>query len=278
MKKTLHFILTAALSAAAAGASASTPAATANFIETTQGLDIPMVFIGETTFHMGGTPDQGQPEDDETVHTVTLSPFYIAATEITQSQWEKVMGTTIGQMKEKAGGATRSYGEGPDHPMYYVSWNDAILFCRRLSALTGLNYRLPTEAEWELAARGGSETPQTKFAGSDNLDDVGWHVDNADVDRFNKGNPDSHPVTTLAPNRLGIFDMSGNVCEWVLDFYSPYPDTPAVDPVGRPYNGDRVYRGGAFRSSKDYCRVAFRNSNSPTFASEITGFRVVCEP
>lgn len=250
----------------------------ANYMEDTAGLNIPMVFIDQATFQMGATPDQGNGEDDEKVHTVTISPFYIGATEITQAQWEKVMGSTLEDMHRKNNQDHEfgKYGVGPDRPMYYVSWNDATNFCRKLSALTGLTYRLPTESEWELAARGG-ETGSTKFAGSDNLDEVGWYVDNADMDRFNKGNPESHPVTTLAPNRTGLFDMSGNVCEWCYDLYSPYPNAHVTDPVGTPHNGDRVYRGGSFRSSNDYCRVAFRNSNSPSFASEAIGFRVVCE-
>ncbi|MCM1348452.1 MAG: formylglycine-generating enzyme family protein [Firmicutes bacterium] len=253
----------------------------ANFMETTDGLNIPMVYVDHTTFQMGATPEQENPEDDELVHTVTISPFYIGATEITQAQWEKVMGTSLEDMYNKYKPALEygKHGVGPDRPMYYVSWNDATDFCRKLSALTGLIYRLPTEAEWELAARGGC-TGNTNFAGSNNLDSVAWYVDNADMDRFNRGNPESHPVTTLSPNAIGIFDMSGNVCEWCYDYYAPYPTVETTDPVGvhQPSLDDRVYRGGSFRSNKGYCRVAFRNSNSADYASEFLGFRVVCEP
>lgn len=266
----------AALSASAQNHEGTT---VANYLETTDSLNIPMVYVEQTTFEMGGTPEQGQVENDEIVHTVTVSPFYIGATEITQAQWEKVMGTSLREQYDKHKPAVEygKHGVGPDRPMYFVDWNEATAFCRKLSALTGLNYRLPTESEWELAARAGGKKP-FRYAGSDDLDSVGWYVDNADMDRFNRGNPESHPVTTLAPNSLGIFDMSGNVCEWCYDFYAPYPTEPTTDPSGRPHNGDRVYRGGSFRSNKDYSRVAFRNSNSPSYASEFLGFRVVCEP
>jgi len=255
----------------------------ANYLEDTNGLNIPMIYIDATTFEMGGTPEQGSVEDDETVHTVTISPFYIGATEVTQRQWEAVMGTSLEDMYRKLSPDHDfgKYGVGPERPMYYVNWHDATAFCRKLSAITGLTYRLPTESEWELAARGGqysSPDSNTRYAGSDTLDVVAWYVDNADMDRFNKGNPETHPVSTRRANKAGIFDMSGNVCEWVYDLYSPYPSKPATDPVGLPYNDDRCYRGGAFRSNKDYCRISFRNSNAPSFACEYIGFRVVCEP
>ena len=254
----------------------------ANFLEDTNGLNIPMVYIDATTFEMGATPEQGTAEDDETVHTVSISPFYIGATEVTQKQWHDVMGTSLEDMYRKLAPEHDfgKYGVGDDRPMYYVNWHDATAFCRKLSALTGLTYRLPTESEWELAARGGhlSGNEATRYAGSDTLDVVGWYVDNADMDRFNKGNPETHPVSTRRANTAGIFDMSGNVCEWVYDLYSPYPTAPTTDPVGVPHNGDRCYRGGAFRSNSDYCRTAFRNSNDPSFACEYIGFRIVCEP
>lgn len=251
-----------------------------NFTEDTDGLGIPMVFIEETTFIMGATEEQGDDkEDDENLHSVTISPFFIGATEITQGQWKKVMGTSLRDMfdKIKPDHEFGRYGEGDNLPMYYVTWNDASDFCRRLSEITGLNYRLPTESEWELAARGGSGKT-TKYAGSDEIDAVGWHVDNSDMDRTNKGNPVAHPVATLPANAIGLHDMSGNVCEWVADYYSPYPKEETTDPLGKDFNGDRVYRGGAFRSSKNYCRISFRNSNAPDYASEAIGFRVVCEP
>ncbi len=268
------------LTFAAIATSLTATLAQSNFTEKAAGVDIPMVFVGETTFNMGGSEEQGSDtEDDEKLHQVTISSFYIGATEITQSQWEKVMGTSLRDMYDRARPSHDfgKYGVGENRPMYYVSWQDAVDFCRRLSSLTGRNYRLPTESEWELAARAG-KSGGTKYAGSDNIDEVGWYVDNADMDRFNKGNPESHPVATRLPNPLDIYDMSGNVNEWVQDYYAPYSNEPATDPVGARYNDDRVYRGGAFLSSKNYCRVSFRNSNSPDLASESIGFRVVCEP
>lgn len=264
-------------------AAAARDSRTFNYLEDTSGLNIPMVFIDATTFEMGATPEQGATEDDERLHTVSISPFYIGATEITQKQWRDVMGTSLEDMYRKLAPDHEygRYGVGDDRPMYYVSWHDAVAFCRKLSVLTGLNYRLPTESEWELAARGGDLAPTiaaTRYAGSDTLDLVGWYVDNADMDRFNKGNPETHPVSTRRANAAGIFDMSGNVCEWVIDLYSPYPTTPVTDPIGVPHNGDRCYRGGAFRSNSNYCRTAFRNSNDPGFACEYIGFRIVCQP
>lgn len=273
MKKTLTIV---ALALCTISASAQN-----NFTEDTDGLNIPMVFIEETTFLMGGTEEQGSDkEDDEKVHKVTVSPFFIGATEITQAQWKKVMGTSLRDMfdKLKPDHDFGRYGEGDNLPMYYVTWHDATNFCRKLSEITGLNYRLPTEAEWELAARGGSANA-TKYSGSNEIDAVGWYVDNADMDMTNKGNPVVHPVATMPANALGLHDMSGNVCEWVIDYYAPYTkEAEVTDPIGVDYNGDRVYRGGAFRSSKNYCRTTFRNSNSAEYASEAIGFRVVCEP
>ena len=238
-----------------------------DFVEQVNGVEIPMVYVPGGTFTMGATSEQGDDAYDfeKPTHQVTLDGYYIGATEVTQAQWEAVMGTTLRQQRDKADPSWSLYGEGGDYPMYFVNYDEAIEFCRRLSELTGKHYTLPTEAQWEYAARGG-QSGGTKYSGSNTIDNVAWYYGNS--------NKQTHPVGTKSPNVLGIYDMSGNVWEWCLDWYGDYPSQAQTNPQG-PTSGDyRVLRGGSWYYYAEYCRVSYRGSNIPSFRS-YGGFRVV---
>jgi sulfatase modifying factor 1 len=154
-----------------------------------------------------------------------------------------------------------------DHPVIYVSWFGARAFCNWLRDKTGKNYQLPTEAQWEFAARGGNQSQGYKYAGSDNLDIVGWYDDNSG------GGP--HKVGQKRPNELGIYDMSGNVWEWCQDWYGDYSRRAQRNPAGPSIGSSRVYRGGSGGSDAGYCRVSFRYSITPVNRLNFLGFRVI---
>lgn len=181
--------------------------------------------------------------------------FYIGMYEISQSQWEKVMGTSISQQRERANCRRSLYGEGDDYPMYYASWEEATAFCRLLSNKTGKNYMLPTEAQWEYAARGGKRVKETQYAGSNNIDSVAWFAPNS-------GNS-THPCGSKCANALGIYDMSGNVWEWCQDLSD---------------NSSRVVKGGSWGNISSDCRIANRRYVPVNTRSYLIGFRVVCIP
>ena len=231
-----------------------------------------MVYVEGGTFMMGGTEEQGDDASDneKPVHEVTLSNFYIGKYEITQAQWEFIMETTVAQQRDKANPSFDLPGVGDDYPMYYVSWEDAVEFCEKLSQRTGKTYRLPTEAEWEYAARGGQHADGTKYAGSNTLDDVAWHSGNS----WEK----THPVGQKQPNGLGLYDMSGSEWEWCWDRYGDYSGSAESNPQGPTSGALRVSRGGSWGSSAVYCRVSYRNHNSPDLRHGIIGFRIVLEP
>lgn len=242
-----------------------------DFIETVFGVNMKMVYVEGGDFMMGGTSEQGaEAENDEkTLRRVTLDSYYIGAFEVTQGQWERVMGTSVSQQMGKAGG-TALKGTGPDYPMYYVSWEEAQAFCQELSRKTGKTYCLPTEAQWEYAARGGNKNEGTKYSGSWSIDAVAWYDGNS-------GNS-THPVGTKRPNALGIYDMSGNVWEWCSDWYGDYRTYDTQNPTGASSGSGRVLRGGSWRGSARYCRVSNRHNNSPGSRDYYSGFRVVLLP
>lgn len=252
-------------------ASQPAPAANQDFTETAWGINMKMIWVEGGDFLMGCTSEQGNCDSDEqNVRRVTVDGFYIGMLEVTQSQWEKVVGTSIYQQKSKAD-ASSTYGVGPDYPMYYVSWDEAMEFCRLLSNKTGRTYTLPTEAQWEYAARGGNKNEGAKYAGSNMIDAVAWYTDNS--------GSSTHIVGSKRANALGIYDMSGNVWEWCKDWYaSSYVSYDTNNPVGPSSGSSRVYRGGSWHSNASYCRVAFRYSNSPGNRYSNLGFRVVCLP
>ena len=227
-----------------------------------------MVFVQGGTFLMGCTAEQGGDcdSDESPNHLVTVSDFYIGKYEVTQEQWEAVMGTSISQQRDKAGGSSL-YGVGVNYPMYYVSWHEVQEFISRLNALTGKQYRLPTEAEWEYAARGGNQSRGYKYSGSNFIEQVAWFTDNS--------GGTTHPVGTKSPNELGIYDMSGNVWEWCYDRYGSYSGTQQTNPMGASSGSNRVRRGGSRYDNASICRVSNRSYDTPTNRSLNLGFRLV---
>lgn len=215
------------------------------------------VLIPAGTFTMGGSGS------DETKHQVTISkPFYMQTTELTQGQWQKVMGSNPSYFKDC----------GDDCPVEQVSWNDVQDFIGRLNRQEGTDkYRLPTEAEWEYAARSGGK--QETYAGTSSESDLGEY---AWYDKNSGGK--THPVGQKRPNGLGLYDMSGNVWEWVQDWYGDYPSGSVTDPTGPSSGSSRVIRGGSWLSGASYCRSAVRYDNTPGGRSGSIGFRLVRTP
>ena len=215
-----------------------------------------MVYVRGGTFTMGCTSEQDNCDDDEKPsHKVTLSSFNIGKYEVTQSQWEEVMGTNPSDNKGCA-----------ECPVEKVSWNDIQEFIRKLQKLTGKRFRLPTEAEWEFAARGGTRSQGYKYAGSNRLSSVGWYKDNS--------SKKTHAVGKKDPNELGLYDLSGNVWEWCNDWLGDYDNSPSTNPKGPSSGATRVLRGGSFISSATNCRVAIRNQDVPLYRYNFMGFRV----
>jgi formylglycine-generating enzyme required for sulfatase activity len=179
---------------------------------------------------------------EKPVHMVTLSDYYIGQTEVTQALWQAVMGSN-----------PSNFTGDLNCPVEMVSWNDCQQFITKLNQMTGMNFRMPTEAEWEFAARGGIKNRGFKFAGSSNIDEVAWYNSNADGT--------THPVGTKAPNELGIYDMSGNIYEYCQDRIDndfAYPSEPQVNPTGQETGDSRIIRGGSIEYGDDNCRVARR--------------------
>jgi formylglycine-generating enzyme required for sulfatase activity len=231
-----------------------------------------MVQVEGGSFAMGCTSEQGSDCTDileKPAHSVTVSSFQIGKYEVTQAQWKAIMGTGVRQKRDKINSNRELYGEGDNYPMYYVSWDDAQEFISRLNARTGKNYRLPTEAEWEYAARGGNRSQGYKYSGSDNPDEVSWHEDNADEL--------THPVGMKKANELGIHDMSGNIWEWCQDRRGMYTAAPQQNPTIASASTDyfRVNRGGGFMYAAVVGRVTCRRGDSPNSFASGLGFRVV---
>ena len=201
--------------------------------------------------------DPGAADNESPVHQVTLSDYYIDKYEVTQREWRVVMGYDLDWPEV--------YGNGDDFPVYNVSRTDAVRFLEKLSALTRLSFHLPSEAQWEYAARGGSYTQHYCFSGSDDVNDVAWYNGNA--------GGILHSVGEKQPNELGLYDMSGNVWEWCSDSYALYSEDDSQDPCvlsGSPY----VLRGGSWTYLPGYCRVTCRDFYGGNASSLSVGFRV----
>jgi formylglycine-generating enzyme required for sulfatase activity len=223
---------------------------------TVKGVTFTMIPVKGGTFSMGATAEQSSPSDDEKpVHQVTLSNYYIGETEVTQALWTAVMGKNPSNFK------------GDNRPVEKVSWKDCQTFISKLNALTGKNFRLPTEAEWEYAARGGSKSQGYQYSGSNNLSAVAWYTDNS--------GSQTHDVKTKSPNELGIYDMSGNVWEWCQDWYGSYSSNSVTNPTGAASGSYRVIRGGGWGSGAWYCRSAFRHYGTPAGRYNNLGLRLV---
>ena len=206
-----------------------------------------MVYVSGGTFTMGGTSEQGSDadNDEKPTHSVTLSSYYICKYEVTQALWRAVMGSNP------------SYFKGDNLPVEYVSWNDCQTFISRLNSYTGRNFRLPTEAEWEFAARGGNYSRHYKYSGSNYIGDVAWSGDNS------SSSSRTHPVGTKQPNELGLYDMSGNVWEWCSDWYGSYSSYSQSNPTGPNSGSHRVNRGGSWCHYARNCRSSYRCDNAP---------------
>ena len=235
---------------------------------TVDGVTFTMKLVEGGTFQMGATSEQGSDayDSEKPVHSVTLSNYYIGETEVTQALWEAVMGTTIRQQRDKANKSWPLRAEGSSYPMYYVNWNDCQEFIRKLNQKTGKNFRLPTEAEWEYAARGGKKGKGTKYAGSNTIGNVAWYNDNS-------GNQ-THAVKTKSPNELGLYDMSGNVWEWCQDRYGKYSSGSQSNPQGPSSGSNRMLRGGSWNYNAGSCRVSPRYSSNPDYRNHDNGFRL----
>ncbi|MDZ4121958.1 MAG: SUMF1/EgtB/PvdO family nonheme iron enzyme [Candidatus Cloacimonadaceae bacterium] len=263
-------------------------------------VPVNFVLVPGGSFTMGDTRGGGNSNELPT-HSVTLNSFYMAKYEVTQSEWQAVMGTWN---SDPLGWG--SAGVGSNYPVYYVSWYAILKYCNLRSMAEGLTpvytissstdpanwgavptsnnatwnaaicnwsangYRLPTEAEWEYAARGATNTPDYLYSGSNDINAVAWYDGN--------NTPNStKPVGTKAHNGIGLYDMSGNVFEWCWDWYADTynSSSPINNPTGPTSGTFRVRRGGSFDSSATSCRVAFRSGNNPNFRYNFIGLRVV---
>ena len=218
-----------------------------------------MVRVEGGTFTMGATAEQASDafSDELPTHKVTLSPFLIGKYEVSQTLWLAVMGENP------------SVNTGINLPVDNVTWNECQTFITKLNELTGKNFRLLTEAEWEYAARGGNKSKGYKYSGSNNLGDVAWYIDNS--------NNTSHAMGTKAPNELGIYDMTGNVMEWVSDWKGSYSSGAQTNPTGPDSGTYRVNRGGSYGNVERLSRITNRNSIDPNMSSKTMGLRL-CLP
>ena len=239
---------------------------------TVNGVTFNMIKVDGGTFTMGATSEMTDPDNDEKpTHQVTLSSYYIGETEVTQALWTAVMGNNP------------SYFKGDNLPVEEVSWEDCQTFIGKLNSLSGKRFRLPTEAEWEYAARGGNKSRHTQYSGSSIIDEVAWYWQNSggkyltgdwDDGKIKANNCRTHYVKTKKPNELGLYDMSGNVWEWCQDWYGSYGSNALTNPTGPGSGSYRVNRGGCWDDCERHCRSSIRNGNSPGNRNCYLGFRL----
>lgn len=222
---------------------------------TVNGVSFTMIRVDGGTFTMGATSEQGSETDSDEIpaHQVTLSTYSIGETEVTQELWQAVMGYNPSKYK----GATR--------PVERVRWDECQTFISKLNSLTGMNFRLPTEAEWEYAARGGNKSQGYKYSGSNTLNNVAWYTNNS--------GSETQPVKQKSPNELGIYDMSGSVREWCQDWYGSYSSISQKNPISSSGSG-HVIRGGSWFDFAGYCRVSYRLSGATDSWGDLLGFRL----
>ena len=216
------------------------------------GVSFKMIKIESGTFQMGS--ENGE-EDEQPIHSVTLSCFYIGETEVTQAVWKAVMGSNPSRF------------EGDNLPVESVSWDDCQEFISKLSKKTGHRFALPTEAQWEFAARGGNKSRGYEYSGSNSVDDVAWHNGNSSYQ--------THPVGSKQANELGLYDMSGNVYEWCADWYGDYSSSPQTDPTGSETGSIRVFRSCGWFEYANRCRSTFRYGDVPGTCDPGLGLRLV---
>jgi formylglycine-generating enzyme required for sulfatase activity len=220
-----------------------------------------VIFVEGGTFNMGSNEGEN---NEKPVHRVTVSSFSIGKYPVTVGQYKAFCEETGRSMPEAPG-----WGWQERHPMVNVTYNDAVAYANWLGEKFGGDWRLPTEAEWEYAARGGNKSRGTTYSGSNDLETVGWFADNA--------GGQTNGVGRKRPNELGIYDMSGNVWEWCRDWYGSdyYASSPSSNPRGPASGTNRVLRGGSWDYTSTYCRVAIRDFGTPSDRSTFRGFRVV---
>ena len=231
---------------------------------TVNGVTFKMIYVEGGTFTMGCTPEQGSDcyDDESPSHQVSLSDFCIGEVEVTQALWKAVMGNNPSRFK------------GDNLPVENVSWNDCQEFIQKLNQLSGKTFRLPTEAEWEYAARGGKNHSRYKYAGSNDINAVAWCTVNIYDRKENSPDYGTHPVKGKQANELGLYDMSGNVWEWCSDWKRSYDNSSRTNPKGPSSGLYRVLRGGSWYDSPGYCRVFYRYSDRPDFGGFSNGFRL----
>ena len=230
---------------------------------TVNGVSFKMMRVRAGTFMMGATPEQGTDAQANEIpaHQVTLTrDYFIGETMLTQELWTAVMGTTI-QEEEAQGSGSKNLGYGPNYPMYCLSYDDCLHFVKTLSDSVGLEFRMPTEAEWEYAARGGHLSRGYKYPGSNDPHEVAWSIENDPQTML-------HPVKLLKPNELGIYDMAGNVWEYIYDFRRTYTEEPQVNPMGDISGNKANLRGGSTAWNSGYNRVSFRYASSTILKSD----------
>ena len=238
-------------------ATGSTSSGNTITIPVKNGISIDMVRVEAGTFTMGATPEMENPHDfEKPTHQVTLTnDYYIGKYEVTQALWQAVMGNNP------------SYFKGDNLPVEQVSWDDCQEFISKLNSITSKKFRLPTEAEWEYASRGGKKSRGYQYSGSNNISDVAWYDSNS-------GNK-THTVGSKQANELGIYDMSGNVLEWCQDWYGNYSSSSQTNPTGANSGSDRVFRGGSWSSTAWYCRSSYRYRSTPDGRYYDLGLRLV---
>jgi formylglycine-generating enzyme required for sulfatase activity len=233
---------------------------TATCIVTVIKVDPEMVFVEGGTFTMGCTDEQGGDcfDWEKPAHQVTLSSYHIAKYPVTQREWRAIMGYNPSVYKHD------------EHPVESVYWDEVHNFIKKINEATGKNYRLPTEAEWEYAARGGNKSEGFKWSGSDNPNAVGWYKDEYSDWGW------THPVGRKMPNELGIYDMSGNVWEWCSDWLGDYTDEPRINPIGPQSGTLRIIRGSCIQGEAKFARVSARGRLQPNLSGgSSVGFRLV---
>ena len=241
--------------------SGSSQSGNALTIPVKNGINIEMVKVEAGSFDMGATSEMQNPYSDEKpVHRVTLTNnYYVGKYEVTQALWQAVMGSNPSNFK------------GDALPVEQVSWNDCQDFISKLNAMTGKSFRLPTEAEWEYAARGGKKSRGYQYSGSNTLGDVAWYL----LDWYFDDSGSTHAVGTKQPNELGIYDMTGNVWEWCQDWKGSYSSSPQTNPTGAASGSNRVLRGGSWYNSAKRCRASCRIGITPGGRDDNLGLRLI---